>query len=680
MCISKLGWAVDDRVTTAICAGLLMLAPAGRTWAAGSEERADAPPDSATTDGGGNDIKDIDLFTLEVPLVITASRREQKATDVPYAMSVVTADDIRQAGARNIPDALRLVPGMDIAELNYGQTAVSPRGFSDMVANQILVLVDGRQIFDSLFGGTLWGSWPFQLEDIERIEVVRGPGGVAWGANAMNGVINIITKDPKDQLGVTVTGGGGSRGMQKEHVGYAFKEGRFRMRVSGEYEGSDGFRRGGSFLHKVDDDYKAGRMNVHSIYEPRPGDKFTLSGGTCVLDGGFTTMPSGGFGLRRNAGSQASFLLGKWSHESAADNTITLTGYVNDFYMSPGVPQIDYRYQQLAVQLGHTFKPADDHTLTWGVDTRTDLVDAGNSDPYMLTKDFVSTANIGVYVQDEWRFAPRWILTLGGRVDYEFYGGFQPSGRISLAHELTKKSLIYAAVSRAFSMGPAALRFMDIPLYNGLVSQSSNRDFDAITLIAYELGYRARPLDRLETNVNAFWHEYDDLTTFSTKLGPPGLLQSNFDNRGDATLYGVECDARYSVTKDFTLLGNYTYQEFGWRSAVPLRDRADITPTPHKFMLGARYKVTEDFRVSSHLYYVSSVSAANSSNPLVTRHINSYFRLDLRAEHEFWKDRASLAVGVRNLLQANHYEGGSLFLNHAAVPRMVYAEMRVHFQ
>ncbi|MFQ5495756.1 MAG: TonB-dependent receptor plug domain-containing protein, partial [Phycisphaerae bacterium] len=135
---------------------------------------------------------------MEVQVVVTASRREQKLGSVPYAMSVITADDIRRSGARSIPDALRLVPGVDVADLSFGNAAVSSRGFHGFIANLTLVLVDGRQIYDSVFGGTLWGAWPFQLEDIERIEVIRGPGGVTWGANAVNGVINIITKDPAD--------------------------------------------------------------------------------------------------------------------------------------------------------------------------------------------------------------------------------------------------------------------------------------------------------------------------------------------------------------------------------------------------------------------------------------------------------------------------------------------------
>ena len=305
-----------------------------------------------------------------------------------------------------------------------------------------------------MFGGTFWGNWPFQLEDIQRIEVLRGPAGVTWGANATNGVINIVTKDPKDQQGLTSVGGGGSRGTWKEHEGYGFSDGKLRGRVSGEYEASDGYNKGGSIIRGLDDDLKTGRSSVHTIYDATPKDKVTVSGGNALVDGGFPASTLGAVAGTKNPGSQASFLLGKWDHKVSDDESTTLTGYVNDFQLSPGLKIMDYRYQQFALQFSHIFKPAQDHTLTWGLDSRTDLLNTSNSDPFLTTQDYMGTAIIGLYAQDEWRFAPKWTFTLGGRVDYEFYGGFQPSARASLAYELSKTSSVYASISRAFEMEP----------------------------------------------------------------------------------------------------------------------------------------------------------------------------------------------------------------------------------
>ncbi len=675
----------QSRQTLRVRARLWLLAAAwlacGGSASPGAEPApASQPSGQATQAWRRTEVEDISLFELDVPTVVTASRRRQAAADLPYAVSVITAEDIRHSGARSVPDALRLAPGVDVAELAYGTYAVSPRGFHAYSANEVLVLVDSRQIFDSVYGGTLWGNWPFQLEDIERIEVVRGPGGVTWGANTLNGVINIITKDPKDQTSLTSTGQGGTQGTHKEHLGYAYSDGPLRLRVSGEYEASDGFREGGSILGTLEDDYKAGRMGVHAIYDAGPKDTLTLSVGSGLVDGAEPPSPLATIGSRQNPGSQANFFLGKWEHRFADDNRLNLTGYVNDFQHCPGIAAADYRYQQFALQLNHTFKPAENHTFTWGFDSRFDILDASYADPSMLAKNFVSTGTLGLYVQDEWQFAPRWALNLGSRIDYEFYGGFAPSARAALSHQLPDNAFVYGAVSRAFSMPPAGLRLLEIPEVFGLAYGKGSRDMDAETVITYEVGYRKRFFDRVETNLCVYWNEYDALITASPKPGPPGLVQANYDNRGEASTYGVELDAKYAVSKELTLLGHYTCQQLRWDAAVPYNDRLAVTPPKHKFMLGARYDPLPDLHLSSHLYYVDAVEAPNAANPLVPHHIARYLRLDLRAEYEFWKKQASVAVGVRNLLDANHYEGGALAVNSAEVPRMVYAEVRFAFK
>ena len=651
-------------------------------WAATSiADAADPASQPATaSQPAATEADDIGLLGLEVSTVVTASRHEERIMDVPYAISIITSDDIRFSGARSVPDALRLAAGVDVADLTYGNAAVSPRGLQGFLSNQVLVLVDGRQIFDSLFGGTVWGSWPFQLEDIDRIEVIRGPGGVTWGANAVNGVINIITKDPRGQTGLTLTAGGGSRGTWKSHLGYATVQDKLRLRVSGEYEASDGFNAGGSPLRGLDDAYQAGRMGVHAIYDYSEKDRLTLSAGSGLVGDGFPPAPLGGIGMTRHAESQANYVLGKWEHTIEKDNTLALTGYVNDFQASPGLKQIDYRYQQLAFQLGHTFKPADAHTLTWGLDTRADLLDGTNSEPQLLSKSTVYTGIIGLYAQDEWRFAPRWALTLGGRADYEFYGGFEPSARASLSYETSRHSLLYAAVSRAFQMPPAGVRFVDFPLLNGLAWVTADQGMDASDLYAYEIGWRARPSEKVSLSITPFWHQYSDQRTLSPVPGPPGLLRVDDDNRADAKMYGVENEWRWAVARDLTLLGNYTYQQLDWRSARPLHEKDSIAPPQHKAMLGARYDATKDLHFAAHAYFVDDVKAPNPSNPFIPRHIDSYIRLDLRAEYDFWKERAQVAVGVRNLLEHNHWEGSTLFLNDAQTPRMIYAELRITFR
>ncbi|NLE59044.1 MAG: TonB-dependent receptor [Planctomycetes bacterium] len=359
---------------------------------------------------------------------------------------------------------------------------------------------------------------------------------------------------------------------------------------------------------------------------------------------------------------------------------MSLTGYVNDCHFCPVNRSTDYRYQQLALQFNHIFNPTDNHSLSWGVDSRTDLIDGTNADPYVMHEEFVSTAIIGAYVQDEWRFAPRWTLNLGARIDYDCYGGFQPSARAALSYELTDGSFLYGAVSRAFQMPPAGLRFTHFQLLNGLAQTDGRPDTKAETLLAYEVGYRRTFFDQLETTLTTYWHDLDELTGLRPRLGPPGLIAFEYDNHASAASYGVEADARYAVTRRFMLQAHYTYEQLAWSGRASYSNKDVITPPKHKFMVGARYDVLEDLHLSSHLYYVDTVTAPDSRLPLLTRQIDPYFRLDLRAEYEFWKKRASIAIGVRNLLDRAHQEGETVFLTNAEVPRMVYAEMRVTFK
>ncbi len=662
----------------AMC-GLFAVPAAGQATPAAATAPASRPAEAGsdvfTLDAA--DIDDIKLLNLEVPTIITGTRHRQTIATAPYAVSVITAKDIRESGARSVPDALRQVPGVDVADISYKVSAVSPRGMTRYLSNHVLVLVDGRQIYDSMFGGTEWIAWPFQLEDIERIEVIRGTGGVTWGTNAVNGIINIVTRDPIDQLGLTTKAGGGSRGTAYEHGGYAFADEKLRLRISEDFERSDGYHKGGSLLFPQDDENTSVRSGVHAIYEAGPRDRLMISGGSGVGVGGLSPSPFSGYRSMRDSGTQAEFLMGKWTHDVAQDNSFEVTGYFNDLWFSQGIDNSDFRYQQFALQFSHTLKPAENHTLTWGIDTRADRLDVSGSDPYMTTRDYAGTGLIGLYAQDDWRFAPRWALNLGARLDYEFYGGFQPSGRAAISYEPARDALVYAAVARAFVWPAVGDRFQNEPLLRNLGRLTSHVDMGPTTAMTYELGYRAKHFGRLETSVDLYWNEYDNWASAAIRPGPPGLFRLDYDARVPASAYGVELGARYPVAKNLTLLGNYTFERLNWRGAAHPSLESDInTPPKHKFMLGTRYSPRSDLHLSAHLYYVDAFEAPNSGMPFFPRQVPTHFRLDLRAEYEFWKKQASVAVGVRNLLDANHYEGGTLFLNDAQVPRMIYAEIR----
>ncbi len=676
-----------------ICATCALLICSGQTLVGQTVDAVSDTPlaEAQPTDGAGNnvnedvasldtpdDFEDIELLELDVPVVVTAARREEKITQVPYAVYIVTREDIRRAGALTIPDALRLVPGVDVAALSSNNSAVSPRGLHSFLSRMTLVLIDGRQAFDSFFGGEVWGAWPVQVEDIERIEVIRGPGGVTWGANAVNGVINIITRVPRDQQRFSSITTGGSRGLVQQYFRYGSTENGLRFRVSGEFGASDGFDVGGSLLRDLDDKYRKGSLALHAVIDATDRDSLTFSTGSSLVENGFPPTPMA-LWHERQAGAQTNYALGRWQHQVAPGNSFEITGYVNNFWGSPGIRSANYRYQQYALQYAHTLRAGPRHTFSWGIDTRFDYVDASNADPHMLRQSRVRSGIVGLYLQDEWQFHERWRLNLGARIDYESYGGFQPSARTALSYQINERESAYAAISRAFQMPPAAFRFMATPFAAGLVQTTSVQDLDATPLLAYELGYRGRHFGRLDVGVALFWHEYGDITLFEPRLGPPALLNLQNRNLADASLYGIELDARFQATDDLTLLGNYTYQFLNWRSDLPYVYKDSIYPPDHKFMVGAHYDVLEDLHLAGHLYFVDGTKAPNPAFALVSRSIDSYFRLDLRAEYEFWDDRAAFAVGVQNLLDHHHPESSTLFLNDAEVPRTFFAQLRINF-
>lgn len=616
----------------------------------------------------------ISLYELEIPTVITASRYEERLDAVPHAMSVITAEEIRASGALSVADALRLIPGMDVATLGLNYHAISPRGLHGYLSNQTLVLIDGRQIYDALFGGTLWQGWNIQIDSIDRIEVIRGPAGATWGTNAINGVINIITKQPAEGEQLDFTQRAGSRGFHREHLSYSYRDEKLSLRISGEYEANEGAVRGGSFLSPVDDDFWSARGSFSMTYLPNERDRIQLMGGHTSGQSGQRTPvalidPTTPY-------TRSSYLNFKWTRQSDRDSELSLTAFVNEFGASNGVRSIDYNYQQIALQFSHTSLASERHRLTWGVDTRWDLFDSSNSDPRMGDMDYIRSGIFSIYIEDEWTISEKWRLDLGGRLDYETYFGFEWSGRGALRYQIDDNSSVFAAISRAYQATPAGARFISAPIAAGLVTLTLDQDVVPTTLFAYELGYRARPSKQLDLTLAAFWNEYDNLATSGLGSPPPFLIPLKIRTNAEASVFGVEAEARYKFSPKLTFLGNYTYQDLYWRSSSPFVDTDWMRPPRHKFMTGVLYSPTDDLHLSSFLYFTDRTTGPNPSG-LNQFEIDEYYRLDLRAEYEFWEDRAAIAIGVHNLLDNHHYEGSSTYINNAEVPRMIFAELRI---
>lgn len=623
-------------------------------------------------------VDDVDLFELELPeVVFAAGRREQEVETLPYSISVITAEEIRRAGALTVADAIRLAPGTNVAQYSGNSASVSIRGFQGLLSKQLLVLVDGRQIFDPFFGGTLWGIWPFQIEDIERIEIIRGPAGLTWGPNAVNGVINIITKSPVDQPAFVFRAGAGTQGWSRNYFSYSFNDEKLSFRISGEYERSDGHVRGGTEISPIDDNYQTGKMNLKGSYIFNEQDSLEFAAGSSVLDGGIPGAPL--LGDQQQGRGQANFLQLSWHRAIEEDNNLTLTTYVNDSHVVWGVRAFDMRYQQVALQLTHTFKPNDDHTITWGIDTRYDYTDGSGGEPRFVNRNYVSSGMVGIYLQDQWWLDDHWLLNAGARIDYGTHSGFEPSARVGVGYHWSNDHSVFVAASRAVHVPAAAYNYGDLSLLGGLGVLRSNSLLDSQPVMAYEIGYNGTLLDeRLSLSASWFWHEYRRIFPLNVRLFDPAPYSQVVDNTASVSMYGAELEADFELSEDWRILGHYTYQQMDWHSDDSTPRHGDIDSAPrHQFMVGLQHHLTDDLHLSAHWYFVDDLDVPNPHNPFSSKSIRELHRLDLTAEYEFWEDRAAITVGVKNLLDNHHSEAGSITVNDTEVPRMIFGEIRL---
>jgi iron complex outermembrane receptor protein len=640
-------------------------------------------PLPAESDSYGNlnaalsDMDDVELFELDVPeVVFAAGRREQTVESLPYAISVITAEDIHRAGAQTVADAMRLVAGANVAQIGATTPAVSLRGFTGLLARDLLVLVDGRQIFDGLYGGTVWGAWPFQIEDIERIEVIRGPAGLTWGPNAVNGVINIITKAPSDQPQLVLRAGAGTQGWNRDYLGYSFSDQRLSFRISGEYERGDGHVRGGNALFPIDNDYKTGRINLKGSYEINDQDTLRFAGGSAIVSGAYPSSPI--FAHSETGRSRANFILLEYERHQDPDDLLTFSLYVNDYGMLFGTAVSNYSYDQIGLSLTHVTKPREAHTLTWGIDTRLDYFDAGSAVD-LVRNAYVTSGLVGIFIQDEWQLDEHWTLNIGGRIDYSTYSGFEPSARVGATYKINAQHALFGAVSRAVHMPPAPYHFIEIPLLGGLSGIRSVSLLENQPVMAYEVGYRGHLLDeKLDLTASLYWHEFRDVTSQIYQPLAPFLITRIIESSAAVSTYGFELESDYRPVEDWRFLANYTYQQLDWHPYTTSPQSHDILSSPqHQFMLGVQHDLTEDLHISAHWYFVDDVKSPSPLNIVSGRSISDYHRLDLTGSYEFWEDRAALTVGVKNLLDNHHPEGGSVTTNDSEVPRMIFAELRL---
>jgi iron complex outermembrane recepter protein len=630
-----------------------------------------------------------DLMDIEIT---SASRKEQHAGDVAAAVFVITRDDIRNSGMTTIRDLLRLAPGVQVAQINSNKWAVSIRGFNGLYANKLLVLIDGRSVYNRLFSGVLWDAEDLMLDDIDRIEVIRGPGAAMWGANAMNGVINIITRAAADTQGglVRVDGGGSAK---QGAVRYGGTAGATPYRVYAQWTDRDesliapgtgaddasrtittGFRADwarnpGAFM--LEGGFTAGRARaLWPNLDPRTAARQPISGEVSDARGGH--------------------LLGRWMHKRASGALLQIQSFAD--VASRHEPVGDYRRRAFDVDTQYHTVLGTRHDLVAGGGYRIIAERFAGRVGFSLTPAEASSSVMSAFVQDEIAlFGDRVGLTFGTQAQYDSDSGagFQPTARVMW--KVRPGQRLWGAVSRALrtpSLSDRGLHvdFPPVPTASGLpmvVTVLGNPAAETETLADVEAGYRLELGSAASIDVTGFAGRYSRLST--QERGTPIVefvpspqihVTSRFGNMLGATTRGLEIAGQWTPIPAWRIDGSYTAFHVTARRGAASRDPAAATHdgnTPR-----TQWQVRSVLSPGTRAVISAAIFRVG---PLEQLRVDGYTRADLTAEWRFNRHVSAVAIG-QNLFDASHAEFARALSGLLAteVPRSASLRLRWTFR
>lgn len=648
-----------------------------------------------------NDITELSLEELMDITVTSVSKKESKLSESAAAIFVITQEDIRRSGVNTIPDALRMVPGLQVAQLNSSTWAISVRGFNHRFANKLLVLLDGRTLYTPVFSGVYWHKQDTMLEDVERIEIIRGPGATLWGANAVNGIINIITKNAKDTQGGLLSGGGGKEETGFGSLRYGGELGdNLHYRAYAKGSKKDNFSWSSGENAKDDWDHVQGGFKVD--WEANEDDSFTFQGDLYKNTSGDTenvTVPFSPFSVPTevNAKDKGANILGRWKHiwsdtsdsflQLYYDHTDSESRFLDTFGQVVRTYDVDFQ---------HRFQSGDRQEITWGLGFRYVSDNMDNSYNISYSRGSRGAKTYNVFLQDEITVVPdRLKFILGSKFEDNDYSQFevQPSGRILWTpHE---RHTLWASVSRAVRTPSradhdlASLYASPIPanaLFPGsptaLYTITGNKGFNSEDLLAYELGYRVQPMDQLSLDIAAFYNNYDNLLTFETGAPYPGdavmshLVIPAFpaNDKMSGETYGAELSAQWRATSWWRFQASYTrlqIQLYPRGSTDPGPKRFEGTSPDNQFSLRSSMDLPLDLELDAFLRYVDNLPEYK---------IDGYTEMDIRLG---WNPRKDLELSLvgRNLLNDSHPEfmDATLGVPVTEVERSVYGKVTWRF-
>ncbi|HXM99570.1 MAG TPA: TonB-dependent receptor [Candidatus Dormibacteraeota bacterium] len=629
-----------------------------------------------------------DLMNIEVTSV---SKKPQPMSKVASAIFVIRQEDIRNSGAVNISGLLRMVPGLDVAQINAHSWAISARGLNEEFANKLLVLIDGRTVYSPLFAGVYWDVQDLPLEDLDRIEVIRGPGATVWGANAVNGVINIITKPAKETQGALIVIGGGTH---ERAFGMAQYGGRIRNSVTyrifakgldkgpfSSVSGLSGYDQSDLLHSGFRVDASISKKNLLTL----EGDIY--KGGEGKINNLATLTPPFASLVKSWSRASGGNLLGRWNHNFSPHSDTELQIYFdgnkrNTLIYDETVKAIDVNFQ-------HHFQKGSRHDVVWGAEYRHFSYRTRGTFFASFVPESAGHDLISSFVQDEIVIKPDSVyLTLGAKFEHNDFSGFEFQPSIRVAWSLTKNHTLWAAYSRA-RRTPALLdrsvesNFRAFPGPGGIptvLNAQGSPTTISEHLDAFEAGYRSRILANFSLDLATFYNRYTDLQTLEPGIpfvdnDPPPLhveVPFFYANNMHGETHGFEAAAKWKVTGRWTLSPGYTFEQIHLHLSATSQDPTAVpagegNSPRHQAQLRSNVVIRKGFEWNASLYFVDRLQA---------QMVPAYTRLDTGLA---WQVSPHVAIDVvgQNLLKNQHLEANSKAQSDFSgqIKRSVYAKL-----
>lgn len=625
-----------------------------------------------------------ELMTIEVS---SAAKRPQRLADASTAIYAIGREEIRRSGATNVPELLRTVPGVQVSRIDASRYAVSIRGFSNRYSGKLLVLQDGRSLYNPLFAGTYWEAQDVLLEDVERIEVIRGSGSTLWGANAVNGVINIITRHAKDTQGTYVEAKAGSleKGVAIRHGGALGEDGHFRAYAKLDHhdpmDNADG-----SAAH---DEWSQKRAGFQAEVAPNAQDTFTVQGDVYdgkadqkVLTVSDRTLQSAM--LPDTAKLLGGNLLFRWKREKGDEESWQLQAYldhanVKDSVQNQKVDTIDVEWQQ-------RLKLTASQDLTWGLGVRSIDESLVGGFTISTTPEKSSSMLYSGFVQDEIKLKEDVLLTLGTKLEHNENTGIevQPSAR--LQWRATPTDNFWGAISRAVQTPTVAttsahanVGLQDTPMGPLMLNVRGNPNIESETMLSREVGYRGQFGPNVNLDVTGFYNTYDKIVSRElgqVEIGRYATLPINFANLMYGKTYGAEFAGNWQVTPTWRLHGSYSWLKMKLKArpgSMGVVGFGSEGASPQNMVqLHSLHNLTHNLELDAALYYTDSLYFKDKTQPVG---IESHTRFDLRLG---WRPTPDLEISLtgRNLLQARHNEYTPDDIMSTQTPRSALAQIR----